>query len=194
MKAIFNFRKHNDIADLQSDDPAVFGRFIKNHQDTVFGFLGRMGFSQFDAEDLAQETFLRVWRNRYSYQPDRAKISTWLCTITRNLALNEIDKRNRRPVPADISTETLIASDPATSPEQQLDASQKIDLLNDALQQLSIEDRSAIALHYVEELTTKEAAKVMGCNTGTFRTRLSRARQKLQVIWNSQIIQGNEPS
>lgn len=194
MKAIFNFRKPGDITDLQSADPVIFGRFITSHQDMVFGFLGRMGFSQEDAEDLAQETFLRVWRNRNSYQPERAKLSTWICTIARNVALNEIDKRRRRPIPADINTETMIAADPTTGPEQQLHSSQKIALLNGALQQLPIDDRSAIALHYIEELSTQDAAQVMACNTGAFRTRLSRARQKLKIIWNSQIDSGDDPS
>ena len=120
MKAIYPNYLSNDITELQSDDPVVFGRFVKKHQKLVFSLLGRMGFSQADAEDLAQDTFLRAWNNRKSYQPDRAKISTWLCTIARNVALNEIDKKSRRPVGSDEEPDTVITTDSTSSPEHQL--------------------------------------------------------------------------
>ena len=192
MKAIFNLRSSSELTDLQSDDPVAFGRFVTAHQDMVFGFLGRMGFAQEDAEDLAQETFLRVWRNRQSYEPGRAKISTWLCTIARNVALTEIDKRTRRPYSTKTDTDTLATDEPG--PDQKFDSSATTDQLNAALIQLPIEDRSAIALHYVDGLSARDAAQVTGCHTGTYRTRLSRARKKLQTIWYSQSNSGNEIS
>ena len=194
MKAIFPHSLSTDITELQSDDPVVFGRFVRNHQKLVFSLLGRMGFSQTEAEDLAQDTFLRVWQHRKSYQPDRAKISTWLCTIARNIALNEIAKKARRPVGSNEQTDTTIATDSASSPEHQTALQQDIKQLNQTLQALNADDRSAIALHYAEELSTSDAAQVMGCSSGAFRTRLTRARKKLQDIWNSKTDSGHSSS
>lgn len=194
MKAIFPNNLSTDIMELQSDDPVVFGRFIVKHQNLVFSLLGRMGFSQAEAEDLAQDTFLRVWQYRKSYQSDRAKISTWLCTITRNIALNEIDRQSRRPARSDEDTDTIIATDTASSPHYQTALQQDIEQLNHTIRALNKEERSAIALHYAEELSTRDAAIVMGCSTGAFRTRLSRARKKLQNLWNSTTDSGNPSS
>ena len=194
MKAIYPNYLSNDITELQSDDPVVFGRFVKKHQKLVFSLLGRMGFSQADAEYLAQDTFLRAWNNRKSYQPDRAKISTWLCTIARNVALNEIDKKSRRPVGSDEEPDTVITTDSTSSPEHQASLQQDIKQLNQTLHALSAEERSTIALHYAEELSTRDAALIMGCSTGAFRTRLTRARKKLQNIWNSTPDSGNSSS
>lgn len=194
MKAIFPNYLSNTTAELQSDDPVVFGRFVRKHQKLVFSLLGRMGFSQAEAEDLAQDTFLRVWQHRKSYQPDRAKISTWLCTIARNIALNEIEKTSRRPIGSDTDTNTIIATDSAFSPEHQTALRQDIEQLNHTLHALNTDERSAIALHYAEELSTRDAALVMGCSTGAFRTRLTRARKKLQNIWYSKTDSGNSSS
>lgn len=194
MKAIFPNNLSTDIMELQSDDPVVFGRFIVKHQNLVFSLLGRMGFSQAEAEDLAQDTFLRVWQYRKSYQSDRAKISTWLCTITRNIALNEIDRQSRRPAKSDDDADNILATDTASSPEYQTVLQQDIDHLNHSMRTLNKEERSAIALHYAEELSTRDAAIVMGCSTGAFRTRLSRARKKLQNLWNSTLDSGNPSS
>lgn len=194
MKSISPNYLPNNIAELQSDDPVVFGRFVKRHQQLVFGLLGRMGFSQAEAEDLAQDTFLRVWQYRKSYQPDRAKISTWLCTITRNIALNEIEKKSRRPGGSEKDADTIIATDSASIPEHQAALQQGIKQLNDSLHALNTDERSAIALHYAEELSASDAALVMGCSSGAFRTRLTRARKKLQKILNSKTDSGNSSS
>lgn len=194
MKAIFPNYLSKDITELMSDDPEVFGRFVKNHQTLVFSFLGRMGFSQTEAEDLAQDTFLRVWQHRHSYQPDQAKVSTWLCTITRNIALNHIEKKGRRPAELSEEPASITATDTASNPEYQTVLQQDIERLNHTLQALNVDERSAIALHYADELSTRDAAQVMGCSAGAFRTRLTRARKKLQNIWNSKTDSGNSSS
>lgn len=194
MKAIFPTNLSTDAIELQSDDPVVFGRFIKKYQKLVFSLLGRMGFSQAEAEDLAQDTFLRAWQHRKSYQPDRAKISTWLCTIARNLALNELDRQSRRPAGSDEKTDSIIATDSAVCPQYQTALHQDTEQLNRILNTLNADERSAIALHYAEELSARDAAQVMGCSTGAFRTRLSRARKKLQALWKSKTDSGYSSS
>ena len=153
-----------------------------------------MGFSQTEAEDLAQDTFLRVWQHRHSYQPDQAKVSTWLCTITRNIALNHIEKKGRRPAELSEEPASITATDTASNPEYQTVLQQDIERLNHTLQALNVDERSAIALHYADELSTRDAAQVMGCSAGAFRTRLTRARKKLQNIWNSKTDSGNSSS
>ena len=82
-----NDDKPADEPDYLGGDPVAFGALVTRYQDSLFGFLGRMGFEQSVCEDLAQEAFLRVWKNRDKYNADKASVSTWLFTIARNLAL-----------------------------------------------------------------------------------------------------------
>lgn len=75
----------------QGDHPA-FALLIRHFQQPLFGYLGRMGLTQSVAEEIAQETFLRVWQRLNDYNPARAEFSTWLFTIARNLALHELER------------------------------------------------------------------------------------------------------
>jgi RNA polymerase sigma-70 factor, ECF subfamily len=71
-------------------DSTSFGGIVRRYQQPLFGFLGRMGLPQALAEDIAQEAFLRAWRNLANFDTNRAQFSTWLFAIARNLALNEL--------------------------------------------------------------------------------------------------------
>ncbi len=167
-----------DDADLTSDDPTVFGRVVTRYQRSLFGFFGRMGFSQTDTEELAQDTFLRAWRHRARYDARRSRVSTWLFAIARNLARDELDRRTRRPSGGDDLPE-LVDSRLGVDPVACVETNQRIERLRAGLQALSSDDRALIALSFTDELSADEAAGLLGCTVGTFRTRLSRARQRL---------------
>src|SRR5450631_3877590 len=80
---------------IHAGDRQAFAEVVKSYQRLLFGFLGRMGLSQAQAEDLAQETFVRAWQSLGSYRPELGKFSTWLFTIARNLALTELGRAYR---------------------------------------------------------------------------------------------------
>src|SRR5688572_32377576 len=81
---------------VRDDDPAAFGELVQLYQHRLVGIMHHLVGNAEEAEDLAQEVFLRVYRNRKKYSP-QAKFSTWLFTIANNLALNALRNRSRKP-------------------------------------------------------------------------------------------------
>lgn len=163
------------------DELKQFEARVQQLQGPLFAYLGRLGFEQSMAEDVAQETFLRAWRAKAQFDEGKAQYSTWLFRIARNVAINEIEKRQR--VPDTANTEHVMnAPDTAPVVDEVHDA-QQLKRLDAALQSLSLEDQETIALSGLDELTNEEAAGVVGCTTATFRTRLSRARARLKKLW-----------
>src|SRR5437763_14170027 len=82
---------------VRDDDPAAFGELVNAYQHRLVGIMHHLVGNAEEAEDLAQEVFLRVYRNRKKYSP-QAKFSTWLFTIANNLALHALRNRGRKPV------------------------------------------------------------------------------------------------
>ncbi len=172
-----NIHQYND-ADYLSGDPIAFGALVVKFQGGLFGFMGRMGFSQAQSEELAQETFLRAWKNRSSYVSSKAAVSTWVFTIARNVALNEIAKSTHAIVD-EFDINTLQNKQTGTDPDKQFESHQSIERLQRALRYLSAEDRAVIAAVYTPDMTDRDVAFVLNCSEGALRTRLSRARKRL---------------
>ncbi len=162
--------------DYLGGDPVAFGALVTRYQDSLFGYLGRMGFEQSVCEDLAQEAFLRAWKSREKYDADKASIATWLFTIARNLALTVL-ARKTPPVSDDIDVELQPQSGSGVDPSKQYEHHQSVERLRRALKKLSVEDREVIAVCYTPELAN--SAEVLNCSAGALRTRLSRARKRL---------------
>ena len=111
---------------VRDDDPAAFGELVEEYQHRVVGVMYHVLGNSEEAEDMAQETFLRVYRSRKKYRP-KAKFATWLFTIANNLALNAIrDRRKRlhRPARADrfAGDERRPGRPPGTAPAPRPDA------------------------------------------------------------------------
>lgn len=169
------------IKRVTAGDKQAFAEVVDHFQRPLFGFLGRMGLSQALAEDIAQETFVRAWRSLGQYHAGKAQFSTWLFTIARNLALNELSRAYRQQ--ESVVTEDLpeVACERPQPPEQ-LAQAQEWQRLHAALRQLPPADRSALALAYIHELGMAEVARIEACTTGAIKTRLHRARQKLRQL------------
>jgi RNA polymerase sigma-70 factor (ECF subfamily) len=170
-----------DIDETAKGDRRAFGRIVAAHQGRIFGYLGRMGFDGATAEDLAQETFLRVWRHAGKFNPRLGSLTTWILTIARNLALTSLSQPGRR-AETPVSPETMeIASDEPLADEQLL-AEERRQHVRAALDCLSAADRSLLAASYIEELDLAAVARIEGCSPGAAKVRLHRARQRLRQI------------
>lgn len=170
---------HSDRdADYLSGDPGAFAALVVKFQGGLFGFLGRMGFSQAESEELAQETFLRAWKNRGSFDSSKAQISTWIFTIAKNLALNELAKSPPK-IADEFDINTLHSTHAGADPDSQYESHQSVKRLQRGLQQLSSDDRLVIAAIFTPDMNDKAVANVLNCSEGAVRTRLSRARQRL---------------
>lgn len=178
-----------DRADMQrlaaGQDPAL-NDLMERHAPAVFHFLCRMLNHEDDANDLAQETFVRVFRARETFRPTE-KFSAWLFTIAANLARNQIRWRTRHPnVSLDAetgATEQSLAStlpSPESTPNEQLLAVERTAAVRAAVNQLPTDLREAIVLCEWEERSMAEAARILNATPKAVESRCYRARQILR--------------
>jgi RNA polymerase sigma-70 factor (ECF subfamily) len=163
------------MALVQRREQTAFERLVARHLDSVHRYLTRMTYSSFEADDLSQETFLRVWQRAGSYRPGRVRLTTWLHTIAHNLAVDGL--RRRRP-----ATDTAIeaADDDAAGPEARLLAAETGRLLDGALTALPANQRAAVLLCQVQGFSNREAAAIVGVSVRSLESLLARARRSLR--------------
>lgn len=168
---------------IQRGEPQAFAELVARYERPLFGFLGRMGLSQAQAEDLAQETFLRAWTGLAGFVPERAAFSTWLFTIAHNLACNFLQSAaQRREQPGADTAEPACAQ---PGPEQRLAQTQDQARLQTALRRLSMPERSVLALVFVQELALADVARIEGDSLAAIKTRVHRAKQRLRSLLQS---------
>lgn len=175
-----------DMERLAAGHDAALNDLMGRHATPLFQFLCRMLNNEEDANDLAQETFVRVFRARASFRTNE-RFSTWLYTIAANLARNHFRWRSRHP---DISLEaelpetgqapgnTIPAGDPA--PNEQTLAAERASAVRTAVGKLPEDLREALVLCEWEELTVAEAAAILETTPKAVESRLYRARQVLR--------------
>lgn len=180
---------------VRDDDPAAFAELVELYQQRLITVLNHLIGNMTEAEDLAQEVFLRVYRHRKKYHP-RAKFSTWLFTIANHLALNVLRSRQRRPViPLDVQdsgplgprpAEQLVR-DRANQPAQRLQQQELALIIQQALETLNERQRMAVVLNKFEDMNYAEIAEVMGLTTKAVKSLLSRARENLRLVLQAYI-------
>jgi RNA polymerase sigma-70 factor (ECF subfamily) len=171
-----------------SDDAAAFEELVEHYQHRLVGILHHILGQADEAEDLAQEVFLRVYRTRKRYHP-AAKFSTWLFTIANNLALNALRSRQRKPTvplpaqesgPLGIRPVERLVADAAPPPGHRLAQQELAAVIRHALTGLNERQRMAVVLNKFEDLNYAEIAEVMGLTTKAVKSLLSRARCRLR--------------
>ncbi len=168
---------------VRSGDTSAFGELVERYQHRLVGVMNHLIGHQQEAEDLAQEVFLRVFRTRHKYSP-KAKFSTWLFTIANNLALNFLrDRHRRKAVPLDVSDSSATVAPPADrgpSPAHPVQHAEMAEVVRRALDDLNERQRVAVVLNKFEDMGYAEIAEVMGLTTKAVKSLLSRARGKLR--------------
>lgn len=168
---------------VRGGDHAAFGELVERYQHRLVGVMNHLVGHPQEAEDLAQEVFLRVFRTRQKYSP-RAKFSTWLFTIANNLALNALrDRRRRQAIPLDARESgpgSVPTPDRGPTPTQPLQQSELAEVVRQALDDLNERQRVAVVLNKFEDMGYAEIAEVMGLSSKAVKSLLSRARGKLR--------------
>jgi RNA polymerase sigma-70 factor (ECF subfamily) len=171
------------IERFQGGDLYAFDLIVKNYKQQLLNFVYRFLGNQEEAEDVVQETFLRVFRNRSAYRRV-AKFSTWIYTIAGNLARTELRRRRRRRFfsisemgPHDKDYEI---SDEVFNPEAHTDGAMKDEIIQAEISRLSPKFREVIILRDVQELSYEEISKILRIPIGTVKSRVNRARLRLQ--------------
>jgi RNA polymerase sigma-70 factor, ECF subfamily len=175
-----------DMERLVAGHDAALNDLMERHATPVFHFLCRMLGNEDDANDLAQETFVRVFQASASFETKR-KFSTWLFTIAANLARNQIRWRTRHPnvsldAASDITDQPLSSTLPAAGsfPSEQALAAERADAVRNEVRQLPEDLREAIVLCEWEERSVAEAATILETTPKAVESRLYRARQILR--------------
>ncbi|GLZ35771.1 RNA polymerase sigma factor SigE [Lentzea sp. NBRC 105346] len=168
------------VAPIETVDwtPPSWDEVVREHADRVYRLAYRLTGNQHDAEDLTQETFIRVFRSLASYKP--GTFEGWLHRITTNLFLDMARRRSRlrmEGLPED--TDRLEGDDP--TPEEIWDNTHLDPDLQAALDELPAEFRAAVVLCDVEGLSYEEIGATLGVKLGTVRSRIHRGRQALRA-------------
>lgn len=175
-------RDRADMAELQAGHDAALNGLMERHAAPVFHFLFRMVGNEEDANDLAQETFVRVFKSRRNFRPGQ-KFSTWLFTIAANLARNHFRWRSRHPNLSldaeNAETEHTLASTlPADSPppNEAVLTGERAAAVRAAVKNLPEDLRAALVLCEWEERSVAEAAAILTTTPKAVESRLYRAR------------------
>ncbi|WP_254452452.1 sigma-70 family RNA polymerase sigma factor [Roseicella sp. DB1501] len=164
-------------------DRAAFGVLVARHGERALRIALRVLGNAEEAEEVAQEAFLRAWQAAASFDPARARFTTWLHRITLNLA---IDRSRRRGKAVNADEEALARlADPAPGPEAAAVAAEDRAALADALARLPARQRAAIALAYEEGLSGAEAAALLDVSERALEGLLRRARLMLRRLMTS---------
>jgi RNA polymerase sigma-70 factor (ECF subfamily) len=150
---------------------------VETHQARVIGTISKMLGSDAEAEDLAQQVFIRVWKSAPRYRPT-AKFTTWLFRITRNLVFNELRRKRHFADQAEEIPEPTERGD--KEPDRVLMGEELQLAIQDAINRLPDSQRMAIILRRYEEMAYEEIAKVMGTTVSAVKSILFRARAELR--------------
>lgn len=173
---------------VKQGDATAFATLVEKYKQPVMNLAWRTLRDETEAEDLTQNVFVQAWKSAERYQA-RAKFSTWLFTIARNLCLNEIRRRTRHPAESldqtreDDSEQPLFQVEDkrlAAAPDELLrgELERKVD---EALEALPENQRLALALCKQEELSYEEIAEVLGCSLSATKSLIHRARETLKA-------------
>jgi RNA polymerase sigma-70 factor (ECF subfamily) len=176
-------------------DSAAFDALIKRHQRTVHAMLYKMAPDWNDTADLAQEAFIRIWRGIDRLQNPRA-FKSWMVQIVTNLFYDELRKRPRQvtllsldaPINGDDdeNSPSRDLPDPAAQPDEVYDRKDVRQTVEKAISTLPRQFRTAIVLREIEDLPYDEIAKITNTDIGTVKSRISRARTKVQQLLRPQ--------
>jgi RNA polymerase sigma factor (sigma-70 family) len=156
---------------LAHEDQHAFGELVRRYQSPVRAFLVRMIHDSAAADDLAQQTFLKVWQKLHTFRSG-ARFSTWLFAI----AFNELRSDRRRKKELLVEDTDMAETDELGS---ETDTSLRLDL-GEALKSLQPAERAAIVLCCQNGLSHEEAAHVLDCPLGTVKTNILRGKEKLK--------------
>ncbi len=171
------------IARFQLGDVQAFDILVRRYKDQLLNFIYRFVGNRSDAEDIVQETFLRVYKNKHYYK-EIAKFSTWVYTIAGNLAKTELRRRKRHKI---FSVSNFVNEerdydipDREHSPERKVDSSIQENIIQKAIGKLPTKFKEVIILRDIQGFAYEEISQILNIPLGTVKSRVNRGRLKLQ--------------
>ena len=176
------------IADLCEGDETALAPLIEKYKRMVYRLAMQITKNHADAEDVMQETFLKVYRSIRTFRKDAA-FETWVYRIAVNEALNFVKRRERRQertiettAEAEFEMDMRYRATRASDPHVHAEKAELRRYVTEAVNSLPLKHRTVVILHEFEGLTHAEIASILNCSEGTVRSRLHYARKKLRTL------------
>jgi RNA polymerase sigma-70 factor (ECF subfamily) len=168
----------------QQGDQNAFSNIVDAYQVSVYNLCYRMLGDAYEAEDAAQETFIRAYKSMKSYDPKRS-FSTWILSIAAHYCIDQLRRRKLNITHLDDSP-YLEIPDPGPNPESILSDTEQQKQIRSLLNVLSETDRAAVIMFYWNEFTYEEIANALNLTISAVKSRLHRARNQLAKTWMEQ--------
>ncbi|MFK8041885.1 sigma-70 family RNA polymerase sigma factor [Congregibacter sp.] len=164
------------VGRVAKGDRAAFALLLQAHQQPLIRYARRMLSDSSGADDIVQETFIRLWTRAGSFNSSSARLTTWLHNIAHNLCIDSF-RRNAR---LSFTGEEVVTEVSDVGPESGLEATEKSDLVRSALQKLPERQRSALLMCHYQGLSNREAANILDVSVDALESLLARARRRLK--------------
>lgn len=164
---------------FQSEDLSEFEELVRKYQDRIYNLCRYMVRDPQDAQDAAQDAFLKAFKGLKDFSPE-SSLYTWLYRIAVNTCLDYQRKSHRSKFSDECLSEDRPSDDP--SPERDCEAREISEAVQSALQKLPKKLRPAIVLREIDGLSYEEIAEILHTSLGTVKSRISRAREELRRI------------
>jgi len=179
--------EHELVKRSRRGDFAAYDELVRRYQERIYSTIYHMTANHEDANDLAQEAFIKAFQALRSFKGG-SSFYTWVYRIAVNKTINFLKQRRNRSQMSlndlDLNAEhdpDLVALISDKTPRRDIHLAELQEKLNEAMQKLSEPHRLVVTLHDVQGLSHEEIAKIMDCNIGTVRSRLFYARQQMQA-------------
>src|SRR5881409_475817 len=188
-EALHEFDDGRLVLEHLAGDPQAFGTLVDRYQTRLLNFINRTIGDRERAEDLVQEVFIRVFRHLHRFDQTK-KFSTWIYTIASNLAKNELRNRSRNPLVLfqtikknwEADHRPLQFEDTTARPDDLYRKRFLKDAVDQCVQRLPEHHREVFVLRELEGKSYQEIAEITGCNLGTVKSRLNRARNSFAQL------------
>lgn len=162
------------MAQIQAGDRQAFDQLVRRHVNAIHGYTFRLSRSPADADDLSQETFMRIWQKASTFRPGSVRVTTWMHQIAHNVFVDAW--RRREPTQA-LDDEMI---DDVVSPEPHDDGATQ--LLQASIARLPLSQRTAVGLSLLSGFSTDETGHIMGISTQAAESLIARARRSLRKM------------
>ena len=156
-----------------SGDQEAFTLLVQAHFNSISNYVMRMMANHPEADDLVQETFTRLWTRAESFNPEKAKLTTWLHQIAYNLCIDQLRKDPR-------FTHEVTEPTDDTGPDHHLSNNESRQQIHQAMMQLPETQRSAIIMNYYQGLSNREVGDILDLSVSAVESLLARGRKKLR--------------
>ena len=171
------------IARFQNGDVYAFEQIVHRYKNPLINFVYHFLGDRIDAEDVVQETFLRVFKNKHLYR-NIAKFSTWIYTIAGNLAKTELRRRRRRKLLSlsqmGYEDKEYELPDPFASTDRIVTTRMNEKVIHDEINALPVKFKEVVILRDIQEFSYEEISKILKIPIGTVKSRVNRGRLRLQ--------------